>query len=650
MSPVTRRPVPANIVAMKPTSKLPGMTAEIHAKRVLVLAPHADDDVLGCGGLLASLAKRRAEIRVLFLTDSSGGAEVTDDTEEYSERRREEARASLEVLGITNVEHLDLPDGELDQYAGIAAGAIEGALVEFRPDLLLAVSPLEVTRDHQAAFAALHRILSSLRGEGELDEAVRDLRILLYEINHPGYPDVLVDVSNEIPALTEAIKKHGSQLELHNYLKAAIGIRRYRTLSLPTGVTAAEGFRELRVSDFVTHGVAGMIRALGGCPSVHELRDGPPISVVVRTKDRPGLLAESLNSLAMGSYRNVQVVLVNDGGERPTVPDNYPFEVVRVELPKNRGRAAAANAGVEAATGDYVSFLDDDDLAEPEHLATLAGLIAAEDVRVAYTDAAVGIYVMDPEEGWRQVERRLPYSRDFDPDLLLFDNYIPFNTLLIERRLIDEVGLFDVELPFFEDWDLLIRLSRIAVFHHLGQVTCEYRHFRGGGRHVFGERPVDEQSGFFVTKGHVIARYSEHHTPELIATVIGRLRAETVAKAEESRATLGELSALRTAYNRIEESHHVINGEREALRVERDRLAEENDRLVAEQRQHPEHDRQALELYRQRDQLREEVAERDEHLGRTYAEIERLNELISTMEGTRAWWLHRAVEKLRGRR
>ncbi len=635
---------------MKPTAKLPASSTEIHADKVLVLAPHADDDVLGCGGLLASLARRRAAIRVLFLTDSSGGDEVTEHRDEYAERRREEAKAGLGVLGITDIEHLDLPDGELDQYTGIAAGAIERELIEFRPDLLLAVSPLEVTRDHQAAFAALHRTLSSVRGEGDLDAAVRDLRILLYEINHPGYPDILVDVSAEIPALTEAIKKHASQLELHNYLKAAIGIRRYRTLSLPTGVTAAEGFRELGVSDFITHGAAGMIRALGGCPAVHELHDGPPISVVVRTKDRPRLLAEALASLAVGSYRNVQVVLVNDGGDPPAVPDDYPFEVVKVEFPENRGRAAAANAGVEAATGDYVAFLDDDDLAEPDHLSTLAGLVAAEDVRVAYTDAAVGVYVMDPEEGWRQVERRLPYSRDFDPDLLLFDNYIPFNTLLIERRLFADAGPFDDELPFFEDWDLLIRLSRITPFHHLGQVTCEYRHFRGGGRHVFGERPVDSQSGFFVTKGHVIARHSKHHSPELIATVIGRLRAETVAKAEQSTAYRAELSALRDAYGTLEDSYHRINGEREALRIERDRLAEERDRLVADHRQHPEHDRQALELYRERDQLRQEVAERDEHLRRTYAEIERLNELIEAMESTRAWRMHRTIEKLRGKR
>ena len=106
-------------------------------------------------------------------------------------------------------------------------------------------------------------------------------------------------------------------------------------------------------------------------------------------------------------------------------------------------------------------------------------------MRVAYTDAAVGIYELDAETGWRCVERRLPYSRDFDPDRLLVDNYIPFNTLLIERDLFAEVGPFDGAFAFFEDWDFLIRLARRAVLHHLPRVTCEYRHFRGAGHHVW---------------------------------------------------------------------------------------------------------------------------------------------------------------------
>ena len=131
----------------------------------------------------------------------------------------------------------------------------------------------------------------------------------------------------------------------------------------------------------------------------------------------PDAVQEALESLAAGSYRCCEVVLVNDGGAPPEVPADYPLPLVRVDLEENRGRAAAANAGIEAASGDFVSFLDDDDLAAPEHLAVLAGAAGGADVQVVYSDAAVGVYELQGEGGWLCVERRLPYSRDFDPGL-----------------------------------------------------------------------------------------------------------------------------------------------------------------------------------------------------------------------------------------
>jgi LmbE family N-acetylglucosaminyl deacetylase len=602
---------------MQHTYAPPSETSVVRAARVLVLAPHADDDIFGCGGLLAQLAADGAEVRVLFLTDSSGGDEVTEDQADYARQRHKEAANALAVLGVEHLEHLEIPDGRLVHHIETASEAIQNALLDHRPDLLLSVSPLEVTDDHQAAFAALYRVLSPLRGDSELDAVITDLRILVYEVNRPGFPDLLVDVGPQLPKITAAIREHASQLELHNYLEGALGVRRYRTLSLPSSVEAAEGFRQLRPDDFVTHGPSDLIKSLGGLPEVHEVREGPEISVIVRTKDRPQLLQEALASLAAGNYRRVEVVLVNDGGEPPTVPDSYPLPIVRIDLDTNQGRAAAANAGVESASGEYVAFLDDDDVVAAEHLETLAGLVSAPEVRVAYTDAAVGVYELDPEGGWNEADRRLPYSRDFDPELLLFDNYIPFNTLLIERSLLTEAGPFDTQLEFFEDWDLLIRLSSLSSFHHLRQVTCEYRHFRSGGHQILGEQ-ASQRSDFLAMKARIIDRHRDRHTPELVARVVARLREEAVVPA-------AEVDGLRFANTELQRTCHRLSVEVGAL-----------ERRVQDQ----------LEQER----LLNEVAEDQEgHLKRLYAEIERLNGIIAEMENTKAWRLHRTVERLRGR-
>ncbi len=624
----------------------PGWTERVRAASALVLAPHQDDEVLGCGGLAAQLAAAGGAVRVLFLTDGGGGAEAVADRDAYRWRRREESARACEILGLAGCDHLDLPDGALEHHLDAAAEGVRRAVLTQRPELLLVPSPLEVSRDHRAAFAALHRLLSPLRDGHPDQEPLRGARIFLYEVNHPAYPDLLVDIGAERETLERAMAAYASQEERHPYWNAGLGLRRFRTLSLPPGVEMAEGYRRLRVEDFTTRTLAQLVRHLGGWPEIHEIREGPRVSVIVRTRARPRLLAEALESLAAGAYRRAEVVLVNDGGAPPAVPPAFPLPVVRVDLAESRGRAGAAEAGIAAATGDYVAFLDDDDLAAPEHLATLAGLVSASGVRVAYTDAAVALYELDGG-GWVCRERRLPYSRDFDRDVLLVDNYIPFNTLLIERALFAEAGPFDPSLPFFEDWDFLIRLSGLTPFHHLAQVTCEYRHFRGGAHHIFGERPR-ERADFLEVKARVLAKHAASLTPEVLARAVDTLRAELVAEREARagarqdlaalRADLaglqGDLATLSRSHQELsrerflwEERYHALNGELAILKDEHARLQEDS--------------RQEIQrLYDEEGKLRPVIEDQTAHLARTYAEIERLNGIVREMEATRAWRVH----------
>jgi LmbE family N-acetylglucosaminyl deacetylase len=636
---------------------LPGAAERIHSASALVVAPHFDDEILGCGGLASRLAEEGAEVRVLFLSDGGGGVESVADAAAYRARRRGEAERVAELLGFAGCAFLDLPDGSLDQHLAAIAAGLRRALAApggKRPELLLIPSPLEISRDHRAAFAALHSLLHSLRDALRLDEAETEpqsetfdgLRILAYEVNHPAHPDFLVDVSDREELLRAAMALYGSQEERHPYLNAGLGLRRFRTLSLGAEVALAEGYRRLDLSDFTTRSLAQLVRHLGGLPEIHAVREGPLVSVVVRTRNRPQLLAEALASLAEGSYRRVEVVLVNDGGEPPIVPEDFSLPLRSLDLQPNRGRAGAAQAGIEAATGDYVAFLDDDDLAAPEHLATLAGLVATTGVRVAYTDAAVGVYELESSEesaGWVCRERRLPYSRDFDRDVLLVDNYIPFNTLLIERRLLAEAGPLDDSLPFFEDWDLLIRLAALTPFHHLACVTCEYRHFRGGADHIFGERPR-ERADFLAMKAKVFAKHAARLRPEVLARAVDTLRAEIVERSEagasarrETERLQGDLQIVHAAHRELavekrvaEERYHAAYGETVAQQGEIEAL---RGALAATQTD-------VQRLYDDDAKLRGAIGEQTEQLTRTYAEIERLNALIRAMEGTRAWKLH----------
>ncbi len=564
-----------------------------------MVAPHYDDELLGCGGLLLQLAAAGAQIRVLFLTDGGAGAGV-DDRGAYAAERRAESQRVAERLGWTAAERLELPDGELAQRQDELAAALAHALAAHRPELLLVPSPLEASADHRAAFAALHRALAPLRPGDALAAALDATEILLYEVNRPGLPDLLVDVSAELPALEAAMSLYASQEARHPYWHAALGLRRFRTLTLGPQVEAAEGYRRLRPGDFATRGLDGLLAELGAVLEAELVESGPLVSVVVRTRDRPALLAQALASLAASRYRRLEVVLVNDGGVPPRPPEAFPFPVRRVEHERSRGRAAAANAGLAAATGEWIGFLDDDDLIEPGHYATLVGLARGSGAEAVYSDAAVALYEPDAELGWRCVERRLPYSRDFDADLLLVDNYIPFHTLLARRERVLAAGPLDESLPFFEDWDLLVRVAALVPFLHLAQVTCEYRHFRGSAHHALGERPR-ERADFLEVKARVIAKHGGRLDPARLSRLIDRLRAEGVLAAAEA-----------------------------------DRRREELERHV---------DRTRAELSR----LYAASAEQTEHVGRLYGEIGRLNDLVRRMEGTRAWRAHQWWQRIRGR-
>lgn len=614
----------------------PGATSTVDAHRVLLLAPHYDDEVLGCGGLLRQVVVDGGEVFVLFLTDSSGGiqGEAVPDPGAYSQERRREAEAAATELGVRIQGHLDLPDGRLLGYLEELSRGIASALEAIRPDLLLVTSPTEVSEDHVAAFLGLHRCLSPLRPGDELESLARDLRILTYEVNHLQHPDLLLDVSRHLPVLERAMACHAGQQARHDYWGAYLGRGKFRALTLGPEVRAVEAYRRLTLGDFTRRGAADLVRRLGGGRPPTNRDDGPLISVIVRTHNRPELLAVALESLAQSTYRRLQVVLVNDGGEPPGLPEDFPLPVVRIDLERNVGRAAAANAGVAAATGDYIGFLDDDDIVDPEHFELLWRTVSAAGVRVAYSDAAVVVHELDAGEGWQATERRLPYSRDFDPELLLVDNYIPFHTLLMERSLVDEArgpgaGPFDPSLPIFEDWDFLIRLAKITPFHHLRRVTCEYRQYRGGGHHVLGDRPR-RRADFLAMKAKVIECHGQALDSEILARVVDGLRAEQVAGAEDLRHERQRRQVLEADFHRLRGAQKAAEDHALGLQALETRAREENEGLR----------RQVAELHGyQKEQSRS--------LRQAYDEIERLTDLIAAMEGTRAWRLHQKIQGLK---
>ncbi len=205
-------------------------------------------------------------------------------------------------------------------------------------------------------------------------------------------------------------------------------------------------------------------------------KENPLVSIIVRTKDRPVLLKRALQSIADQTYRPVEVVLVNDGGcdldvdELKAILGDITINYVRLE--KNKGRAYAANVGVENVHGDYVGFLDDDDEFYPEHIQVLTEKLKDDDLKIAYTDAEM-VFAEFQDEEMVEMFRYVYYSHEFSPAALLIQNYIPFMCLLFPRNIFDETR-FDEAFDIFEDWVFLIQLSQKYWFRHIKKVTAKY--------------------------------------------------------------------------------------------------------------------------------------------------------------------------------
>jgi glycosyltransferase involved in cell wall biosynthesis len=200
------------------------------------------------------------------------------------------------------------------------------------------------------------------------------------------------------------------------------------------------------------------------------------VSVILRTMNRSGTLQHALMSLANQTYRDFEVVIVNDGGEDiadqlSAFQGHLAIQYVRHEV--NKGRSAAANAGLDHSQGQWITFLDDDDIVYPWHLESLTQAIAMSGHQFVYGNFNQAIY-LSPETMEADI-LRTPASWDFCMDDFLVINYIPIHCWLFSRACLDEVGKMDENLDRLEDYDFLLRFSARYPFYHLSRVTCEYR-------------------------------------------------------------------------------------------------------------------------------------------------------------------------------
>lgn len=200
----------------------------------------------------------------------------------------------------------------------------------------------------------------------------------------------------------------------------------------------------------------------------------PLVSVIIPSKNRLVFLQQAIESVLAQTYRNFEIIVVDDGSDEPLKPlltERYHGKVICLRHDHSWGAPAARNTGNFQAKGNFVAFLDDDDIWLPKKLEKQMNefLHLGEDIGVIYCGYG---FLMNGAV----IDRKNEYHDIETLDSLVLERCpIGSMTPIIRKRYFDAVGGFDVNLPACQDWDLWIRLTKICRFYSVQESLALYR-------------------------------------------------------------------------------------------------------------------------------------------------------------------------------
>lgn len=567
-------------------------------RKPLILAPHPDDEVFGCGGLMALWAMRGVQAEVIVLT----GGEVQGSSQD----RQAESRLAADILGHA-VSFWNLPDRGIRCTPQLIE-RLTDHIASSGCDIVFCPALQEPHPDHQAT--ALAVLWSLAQGRRLVDLCFYESGDLLVHCTH------LVDITSVLERKQQALDAFASQEGAQPYRSRIVARDHFRAMTLGHGATAAEGFQWVTLSG---KGWPALLPALD--PLFLHARgqavlpsDLPLVSILMRTVGDPAL-EQAIASVCAQTYPAIELVVVAAHGERqpPTCLQAVQAIGTRwVSRETRLTRPQAANAALDAATGKYCLFLDDDDLIAPGHIEKLVQILHSEPMaRAAHTDTQVINAAGD---------EILRYDRPYSAARLTFSNVFPIHSVLFEHSLASRDGCrFDEDLPVLEDWDFWLQVSEHTGFPHVEGLSAIYRYrdrsnLRGDDQHQHHHRHW---------RGQVAAKWlARLPTDRLIDA--GAWYAERLDQQEQLLAfTQKELAKTEQARSKAVEQHlHA----RQLLEA-----SEQAHILVEQARLHLEHVHQGLQA---------ELQQLGQAHGSIQAELHQAQRTLAAIYGSRGWkWL-----------
>jgi N-acetylglucosamine malate deacetylase 1 len=190
------------------------------SQHVLVIAPHPDDEVIGCGGAIQLRVERGERVAVVFLTSGELGLKSLPRREAWR-IRESEARQAARILGLAKLYFLRQPDWMLGEHVPATARLLSKILETEKPDIIYLPHPKDGHPDHQATLPILR---AALRRHRALEPDLLACEVWTPLAEH----DVVVDISAVMPRKLRALRAHASQMDEFDYKRAVSGLNQFR--------------------------------------------------------------------------------------------------------------------------------------------------------------------------------------------------------------------------------------------------------------------------------------------------------------------------------------------------------------------------------------------------------------------------------------
>ncbi len=265
----------------------------------------------------------------------------------------------------------------------------------------------------------------------------------------------------------------------------------------------------------------------------------PLVSVIIPTYNRADLISKTVDSVLAQTFSDYEVIVVDDGSQDETQAVLAKYEKhVRVIIQQNQGAGEARNTGIRTAQGEYLAFLDSDDLWFPNKLAEQMELFArSPNTLWCYSDA----YFFDGMSGnilFLYSRIASPYQ-GFIPRQLLLCDFIASPTVVIHRAIFEEVGFFRTA-PNTEDWDMWLRIAAKFPIAHLPKPLAGYRVHDAM---ISNRDPMILYNNYLATIDRAVA-----FAPEVYGALRDQATAQSIIRIGRTFANIGQADKARLMF------------------------------------------------------------------------------------------------------